>query len=167
MIVYLLFQIVYGFNRLLFRKKKSLIYNLLIVNVFRKRFHINIIQLTILGFIVQYKHCNFTKKIRMNLTQEDWVSQFEADENAVILDVRTEAEFSEGIIANAINIDIQRGQDFVTEIEALDKNKNYYVYCRSGMRSAKACDIMNQLGFENAYNLIGGIIEWDGEVVEP
>ena len=42
----------------------------------------------------------------MNLTQEDWVSQLEADENAVILDVRTEAEVSEGIIANAINIDI-------------------------------------------------------------
>jgi rhodanese-related sulfurtransferase len=103
----------------------------------------------------------------MNLTQEDWVSQFEADENAVILDVRTEDEFNEGFIANAINIDIHRGQDFVTEIEALDKNKNYFVYCRSGMRSAKACEIMNQLGFENAYNLIGGITEWDGEVIEP
>ena len=103
----------------------------------------------------------------MNLTQEDWVSQFEADENAVILDVRTEDEFNEGFIANAINIDIHRGQDFVTEIEALDKNKNYFVYCRSGMRSAKACEIMNQLGFENAYNLIGGIAEWDGEVIEP
>ncbi|RTY66646.1 rhodanese-like domain-containing protein [Flavobacterium sp. GSP27] len=103
----------------------------------------------------------------MNLTQEDWISQFEADENAVILDVRTEDEFSEGYIANAINIDIHSGQDFVTEIEALDKNKKYYVYCRSGMRSAKACEIMNQLGFENAYNLIGGIIEWDGEVVAP
>lgn len=103
----------------------------------------------------------------MNLTQEDWVSQFEADENAVILDVRTEDEFNEGFIANAINIDIHRGQDFVNEIEALDKNKNYYVYCRSGMRSAKACEIMNQLGFENAYNLIGGITEWEGEVIEP
>ncbi|TDD74166.1 rhodanese-like domain-containing protein [Flavobacterium caseinilyticum] len=103
----------------------------------------------------------------MNLTQVDWVSQFEADENAVILDVRTEDEFNEGFIASAINIDIHRGQDFVTEIEALDKNKNYYVYCRSGMRSAKACEIMNQLGFENAYNLIGGITEWDGEVIEP
>lgn len=103
----------------------------------------------------------------MNLTQEDWVSQFEADENAVILDVRTEDEFNEGFIANAINIDIHRGQDFVNEIEALDKSKNYYVYCRSGMRSAKACEIMNQLGFENAYNLIGGITEWDGEVIEP
>ncbi|RKS92517.1 rhodanese-related sulfurtransferase [Flavobacterium limicola] len=103
----------------------------------------------------------------MNLTQEDWVSQFEADENAVILDVRTEDEFNEGFIANAINIDIHRGQDFVNEIENLDKSKNYYVYCRSGMRSAKACEIMNQLGFENAYNLTGGILDWDGEVVEP
>jgi rhodanese-related sulfurtransferase len=103
----------------------------------------------------------------MNLTQEDWVSQFEADENAVILDVRTEDEFNEGFIANAINIDIHRGQDFVNEIENLDKSKNYYVYCRSGMRSAKACEIMNQLGFENAYNLIGGITEWEGEVIEP
>ena len=102
----------------------------------------------------------------MNLTQKDWVSQFEADENAVILDVRTEDEFNEGFIASAINIDIHKGQDIVTEIETLDKNKNYYVYCRSGMRSAKACEIMNQLGFENAYNLIGGITEWEGEVIE-
>lgn len=103
----------------------------------------------------------------MNLTQEDWVLQFQADENAVILDVRTDDEFNEGFIANAINIDIHRGQDFVNEIENLDKSKNYYVYCRSGMRSAKACEIMNQLGFENAYNLIGGITEWEGEVIEP
>jgi rhodanese-related sulfurtransferase len=103
----------------------------------------------------------------MNLQQEDWVAQFEADENAVILDVRTEAEFNEGFIANAINIDIHRGQDFVSEIEALDKHKKYYVYCRSGMRSAKACEIMNQLGFEKAYNLLGGILEWDGEIIKP
>jgi rhodanese-related sulfurtransferase len=103
----------------------------------------------------------------MNLTQEDWVSQFETDDNAVILDVRTEAEFNEGIITDAINIDIHLGQGFITEIEALDKTKNYYVYCRSGMRSAKACEIMNELGFKNAYNLVGGITEWDGEVVAP
>ena len=103
----------------------------------------------------------------MNLTQEDWVSQFETDDNAVILDVRTEAEFNEGIITDAISIDIHLGQGFITEIEALDKTKNYYVYCRSGMRSAKACEIMKEQGFENAYNLVGGITEWDGEVVAP
>jgi rhodanese-related sulfurtransferase len=103
----------------------------------------------------------------MNLTQEEWVSQYEADQNTVILDVRTEDEFNDGFIANAINIDIHKGQDFVTEIEALDKNKKYYIYCRSGMRSAKACEIMNQLGFENTYNLLGGILDWEGTVVTP
>ena len=74
----------------------------------------------------------------MNLSQEDWISQFEADENAVILDVRTEAEYNDGIILNAINIDIHKGQEFIAELEALDKSKNYYVYCAAGVRSANA-----------------------------
>lgn len=103
----------------------------------------------------------------MNLTQEDWVSQLEADENAVILDVRTEDECNDGIIPNSINVDIYKGQEFIENLEALDKTKNYYVYCRSGARSAKACEVMNNLGFENTYNLQGGIIEWDGEIVSP
>ena len=103
----------------------------------------------------------------MNLTQEDWIAQLEADDNAVILDVRTEDECNEGIIPNAINIDIHKGQDFISEIEKLDKSKNYYVYCRSGARSAKACEIMNELGFDTTYNLLGGMLDWDGEVVAP
>lgn len=103
----------------------------------------------------------------MNLTQEDWVSQMEADVNAVLLDVRTEAEYNDGIIANATNIDFNKGQYFIDEIETLDRSKNYYIYCRSGVRSAKACAIMNELGFENTYNLLGGILDWEGDVVEP
>ncbi|KAB1158194.1 rhodanese-like domain-containing protein [Flavobacterium luteum] len=103
----------------------------------------------------------------MNLTQQDWTEQLENDENAIVLDVRTEDECNDGIIENAIMIDINKGQYFINEIESLDKSKNYYVYCRSGVRSAKACDIMNELGFENAYNLLGGFIQWDGEVVYP
>ncbi len=103
----------------------------------------------------------------MDLTQEDWISQYEADENALILDVRTEDECNNGIIPNAINIDIYKGEEFIEKLEALDKSKNYYVYCRSGVRSAKACEVMDSLGFENAYNLQGGIIEWDGEIVSP
>lgn len=102
----------------------------------------------------------------MNLTQEDWVEQLEADKNAVILDVRTEEEVQQGYIPNAINIDIKQGQGFINEIEELDKSKNYYVYCRSGARSENACAIMNKLGFKNTYNLRGGILDWDGELVE-
>jgi rhodanese-related sulfurtransferase len=103
----------------------------------------------------------------MDLTQEDWASQYEADENGVILDVRTENECNEGIIANALQIDIYEGQGFIEKIEALDKSKNYYVYCRSGARSAKACEVMESLGFENTFNLLGGILGWDGEIVSP
>ena len=103
----------------------------------------------------------------MNLTQQEWVSQLQEDENAIILDVRTEDEWNDGIIENAINIDIHQGQLFINEIEALDKNKNYYVYCRSGARSAKACEIMNELGIENAFNLTGGILAWNGDIVSP
>lgn len=103
----------------------------------------------------------------MNLRQEDWVSQLEADTNAVILDVRTEEECSEGIIPSAININIFKGQGFIYAIEELDKSKNYYVYCKAGGRSQQACDIMNELGFANTYNLVGGFSQWSGKVELP
>ena len=101
----------------------------------------------------------------MNLEQEVWREQLNNDANAIILDVRTEDEFNEGIIPGAINIDIYKGQGFIYSIEELDKSKNYYVYCRSGGRSGQACSIMRELGFQNAYNLLGGIMNWEGEVV--
>jgi rhodanese-related sulfurtransferase len=101
-----------------------------------------------------------------DLTQEEWVFKLTDDANAVVIDVRTDVEVANGIIPNAIHIDIYKGQEFLDEIEALDKSKNYYVYCRSGNRSGKACAIMRQLGFENAYNLGGGILEWEGDLVD-
>jgi len=103
----------------------------------------------------------------MNLSQEDWVSKLNADTNAVVLDVRTDEEWNEGIIPNAIHNDIYKGQGFIYRLEELDKSKNYYVYCKAGGRSAQACSIMNQLGFENTYNLIGGIMNWYGDIVIP
>lgn len=103
----------------------------------------------------------------MNLTQEDWWSKLQGDDDAVILDVRTEDECNDGIIPNAINIDIYKGQGFIYQVEELDKSKNYYVYCKAGGRSAQACSIMNQLGFETTYNLMGGFSEWDGPVDMP
>lgn len=101
-----------------------------------------------------------------DLTQEEWTEELANNDNAVVLDVRTEDEVAEGIIANAIHFDIYKGQEFINEIENLDKSKSYFVYCRSGNRSGQACQIMEQLGFENAYNLEGGMLEWTGDVVD-
>ncbi|MFI8603020.1 rhodanese-like domain-containing protein [Cellulophaga baltica] len=101
-----------------------------------------------------------------DLSQEEWVEQLNNDDNAFILDVRTPEEVEGGYIPKATNIDIHLGQGFLDEIEKLDKNKSYYVYCRSGARSGQACAIMNSVGFENAYNLLGGFMNWEGEVAE-
>ncbi len=103
----------------------------------------------------------------MNLQQEKWWADAQTDQNAVILDVRTPEEFDRGIIPNAINIDIYKGQGFIYLLEELDKSKSYYVYCHAGSRSAKACEVMQQLGFSTTYNLVGGISEWDGPIVNP
>lgn len=101
-----------------------------------------------------------------DISQEKWAEQLNTDDNAFILDVRTPIEVAEGYIPNASNINIYLGQQFLTELEKLDKSKNYYVYCRSGNRSRQACALMNRLGFESAYNLEGGIIAWQGDVTQ-
>ena len=101
-----------------------------------------------------------------NLTQNEWVEQLAAHPQAVVLDVRTEEEFESGYIPNAQNIDLRMGPGFIEALESLDKEKTYFVYCRSGARSAQACQLMSQLGFTSTYNLLGGILEWEGEVVD-
>jgi rhodanese-related sulfurtransferase len=102
----------------------------------------------------------------MDLSQEEWSEQLQQDGNAMVLDVRTPEELEEGFIPNATNIDFYLGQEFLAEIEKLDKGKNYYVYCRSGNRSGQACAIMNSRGFKNTYNLAGGFMNWEGEIAE-
>lgn len=96
-----------------------------------------------------------------DLTIPQWKEKIAQDKDAVILDVRTEEEIENGMIEGAEHIDIYLGQGFLDEVDKLDTSKNYYVYCRSGARSAQACALMGQKGFENTYNLIGGYTAWD------
>jgi phage shock protein E len=77
----------------------------------------------------------------------------------VILDVRTKAEFDEGHIANAININVE-SNEFLSEISKLDKSKTYAVYCRSGRRSADALAKMSNEQFISLSHLDGGVIDW-------
>ena len=101
-----------------------------------------------------------------DLTQAEWTRRLKGDTNAVILDVRTQQEVEDGYIPGALNIDIFGGQAFLDAIDALDKSKTYYVYCRSGNRSGQACALMSTRGFDNCLNLMGGMMEWEGEVAE-
>ena len=99
-----------------------------------------------------------------DIDQNKWRSQLESEEDCLIIDVRTSEEFKEVRLPNSINIDFYNPQGFMQELEKLDKNKSYYIYCRTGSRSANTCELMKEIGFAKTYNLLGGITEWKGEV---
>lgn len=75
-----------------------------------------------------------------------------------VIDVRTPAEYAAGHVNGAINIDVE-SPTFSADIEKLDKNGTYAVYCHSGRRSGLATDQMGQAGFTKVYNLTGGIAD--------
>lgn len=80
-----------------------------------------------------------------------------ANENAILLDVRTEAEYAAGNIAGARNIPLDNLRERLGE---LDKSKTIYVHCRSGQRSYLACRILTQNGFD-CLNLAGGYLLYE------
>ena len=80
--------------------------------------------------------------------------------NFVILDVRTPEEYAAGHIEKSINLDYY-SEIFKDDLSKLDKNKTYLIYCRSGRRSEGALDIMEELGFGEVYNMLGGILQWE------
>ncbi len=84
--------------------------------------------------------------------------------NFVILDVRTPEEFAEERIENTINLDYYT-DTFEDELNKLDKNKPYVIYCLGGMRSGVTLDLMKELGFKEVYNILGGIIAWKADIL--
>lgn len=77
----------------------------------------------------------------------------------VVLDTRTPSEYSKGHLADAKFFNYN-ASDYWDQINKLDKNKVYLVYCHSGGRSGKTLSFMKQNGFKEAHNLSGGIVAW-------
>ena len=86
----------------------------------------------------------------------------EDNKDALILDVRTAAEYESGHIPNAVNLsneDIQAGK-----VDSLkDKSQLIMVYCRSGNRSRQAAQKLAELGYTNVVDF-GGIQNWQGDI---
>lgn len=79
-------------------------------------------------------------------------------QGAILLDVRSEQEYNEGHLNNAIQIADYELKGKVENI-LKDKNAMIIVYCQSGNRSRKSCSILRNMGYKNVYNLYGGIDE--------
>lgn len=73
-----------------------------------------------------------------------------------LLDVREEYEYQDGHIKGAINLPLR---EILEKKDTLPKDKDIYVYCRSGHRSADAVNFLKSLGFEKVHNVDGGFID--------
>lgn len=85
------------------------------------------------------------------------------EEGVQLLDVRTPKEYAEGHIGEAKNINVLEAETFKKEIATLDKTKPVMVYCKSGKRSQKASQILEEEGFEVIYDLQGGYKAWQSK----
>ena len=82
-----------------------------------------------------------------------------ACDHAFVLDVRTPEEFQTGYIHGAVNYNIYDA-DFDQRLGQIPKDKAVFVYCKGGGRSADAAENLVTLGFEEVYDLSGGVMSW-------
>ncbi|GIV42224.1 MAG: sulfurtransferase [Vicingaceae bacterium] len=113
-----------------------------------------ILQLTACG----QKNSSEVSAVVENVSAQDFYKKMK-DKDVVVVDVRTPMETKQGKIPGALEIDFY-ADDFKEQINRLDKNKTVMVYCRSGGRSAKAAEIMKEMGFKKIVNLENGFMEW-------
>jgi phage shock protein E len=85
-----------------------------------------------------------------------------SDPDVTVIDVRTPEEFAEGHIEGADMIDFY-ADTFGDDMAALDPDGTYLLYCRSGNRSGQAATMMQQLGFEQVYDMQGGVVAYGGQ----
>ncbi len=91
------------------------------------------------------------------LAPQDFDAKYKATENAILLDVRTQEEIAGGKIANAENI--VWDNSFADKLSNLE-HKPIFIYCGSGIRSAKAATVLKEKGYVDIYELEGGIKAW-------
>lgn len=97
------------------------------------------------------------------INMDEAIAMMEAENDYIILDVRTPEEFSEKHIPGAINVANETiGSEEIPELP--DKDQLILVYCRSGNRSKQASEKLVALGYTNIVEF-GGINDWLGEVV--
>jgi rhodanese-related sulfurtransferase len=77
-----------------------------------------------------------------------------------LIDVRTLDEYNSGHLKNAKQADYYQTQQFSDYLDSLNKDSNYLIYCRSGGRSSKVMQIMQDKGFVNVYGMSGGYNAW-------
>lgn len=98
-------------------------------------------------------------KTGTTLSATEFANKIKEQPTAPIVDVRTPEEFGNGHLTNSLNYD-WNGDEFDQQIATLDRTKPVFVYCLSGGRSSLAAAKMRASGFNQVYEMDGGIMKW-------
>ena len=115
---------------------------------------INMMKYTVLVFLFF-----LTQNIYDILPNIAYKNIIDSDNKIILIDVRSRQELDEIMINGVLNYDFN-SDEFEKSILSLDKEKTYYMICRSGRRSGITTELMLENGFENVLNIKGGMIKW-------
>lgn len=107
---------------------------------------------------------SFTTPHVQSISPEEAKQHLETNKNIVLIDVREDYEFTSGHIEGAKNLPVGTIASTITSVVS-DPSTTLYLYCRSGARSARACQTLVASGYTNVYNL-GGIMSWPYAIVQ-
>ena len=93
------------------------------------------------------------------LSYDDFKNQI-SNNKVLLFDVRTMEEYNNGHLKGSVNIDFYEEELFNKFFKKVEKSKPIYIYCRSGNRSKKSSEKLNELGFVKVYDLEGGYKNW-------
>ena len=96
------------------------------------------------------------KRTLNNLEPADFLRKLSQSSSPLLIDVRTPDEFASGSLPHALNLDFL-GATFWEGFDALDKTQATFVFCRSSRRSTRTAMLMKNGGFQEVYNLEGGL----------
>ena len=102
-----------------------------------------------------WKNANEEIDLIIDVEADELMMDISHDQNLLVLDVRKESEFSEGHLANAMNLPLHEMTDIV-QLAQFEENQNLYIHCAGGYRSVIAASLLKREGVHNIRNVLGG-----------
>ncbi len=125
--------------------------------------HFLLLPIAILLFGMVLSSCDTAPKGKVEVVSAAAVATQLSTPNLQLVDVRTAAEFAQGTIKGAVNIDVKESTTFKDKMEQFDKNKPVYIFCQAGGRSKRAAAQLQEMGFTTIYDFSGGYSTWSSQ----
>ena len=117
-------------------------------------------KIVLLGILLMSLSCTSQKSEKITILNYNDFKEKVIGKNVQLIDLRTDKEYKNGFIDDAIQMNFLESEKFIKQIESLEKDKPVYIYCHSGGRSSNASKLLLKKGFTKIYDFSGGYKSW-------